>query len=125
MASSPIIMWVFVIMHAGIAAMKVTAALWLHRQRSAATWLILAGAVLSAAAYLLQISLMDLNGIYAPQRVWLLEWSLNAEELGDFIFIAGFVTFAARLRGERNRIFQLEEILRDQKRPVPPTGGNC
>jgi hypothetical protein len=123
MSSSPVMMWTMIILGAALTALKVTAAIWLHRQKSLATWLILIGAVLYAVAELVQLSLMDLNGVYDPERVRLLELSLHAQNLSDFIFIAGFAIFAASLRGERKRIAELEAILRDQHLPLPPVEG--
>jgi hypothetical protein len=120
MDSSLVSMWTMVILGAALTAMKVTAAIWLHRQKNVATWLILIGAVLYAVSELVQLSLMDLNGVYNPERIWLLGLTLDAQNLSDFIFITGFVIFAARLRGEWKRIAELEAILHDQHRPIPP-----
>jgi len=122
MDSSLLSMWTMVILGAALTAMKVTAAIWLHRQKSAATWLILIGAVLYAVSVLVQISLMNLEGIFDPSKRWLLELALHSQRFSDFIFIVGFVLFAARLRGERKRIEELEAILHDQHRPGPPDG---
>ena len=112
-------MWTMVVLGAALTAMKLTAAIWLHRQKSAATSLLLVGAVLYAIAGLIQLSLMDSNGVFNPNRVWLLEWTLHLQNLGDFIFITGFVIFAARLRGEWKRIAELEAILQDQRHSIP------
>jgi len=119
MASSLLSMWTMVVLSAALASMKLTAAIWLHRQKNVATWLILIGAVLGAISELVQISMLDLRGVYDPTQRWLLELTTHSHRLGDFIFIFGFVVFAARLRGEWKRIAELETILQNQHRPEP------
>ena len=91
-----------------------------HRYR----WLILAGAVAVSASAIfstihLTFSFLELDRHLARWQGWL-KYSGIVYAWGLILFLLGIFLQSLRRAGESARIAELEAILHDQQRPVPP-----
>ena len=102
-----------------LAALHITSAVILLRERHSGPWLMLAG---SATALLGQIASMVVQAFLMQSRsgpppvAWLSATS-SLSSLGSLLFAIGLLLHALRQRGKANRIAELEAILNSRSNP--------
>lgn len=105
-------------------ALALGVAILMVRHRRRHRWLILTGAIAFAAAAIFSTlhltgSLLELDGHLARWFGWL-RYSGFAYSWGLILLLLGVFLQSLRSAGESKRIAELEAILHDQHRPIPP-----